>query len=99
MLPKKLSIKGNDWAIKKQTNVKDEDGNECLGLCVYDTKKILLEKGMTKSSELEVFFHEFLHALLHEIHLDIGRQADEMLVEAITQEVFKNFNVRIKRRP
>jgi Zn-dependent peptidase ImmA (M78 family) len=99
MIPRKMKIKGNDWTIKKQKEVKDDDGNECLGLCVYEHRKILLEKGMEKSEEIEIFFHELLHAILHEVHLDIGRQADEMLVEALTQEIFKNFNVKIKKGP
>jgi Zn-dependent peptidase ImmA (M78 family) len=99
MIPRKINIKGNDWTIRKQKEVRDDDGNECLGLCVYGQRKILLEKGMNKEEEIEVIFHEILHAILHEVHLDIGRQADEMLVEALTQEIFKNFNVKIKKGP
>lgn len=99
MIPRKLNIKGNDWTIKKRKEVKDDDGNECLGLCVYEEKTILLEKNMKSHSEIEVFFHEFLHSLIHEIHLDIGPKAEEMLVEAATQEIFKNFNVKIKKGP
>ena len=99
MIPRKISIKGNDWTVKKEKDVRDDDGNECLGLCVYGERKILLEKGMNKSEELEVFFHEFLHSLIHEVHLDIGPKAEEMFVEAATQEIFKNFNIKIKKGP
>lgn len=95
-LPRKIIIKGATWKIKKQKEVYDDDGNACLGLCNFENKIIYLEKQMDSKKMLEVFFHEFIHALTYEIHLDIGEKAEEMLVESFTQESMKIFDIKCR---
>lgn len=91
-----MMIKGSSWKVITKKVVKDDEGNICLGLCDYEKKTLYIEKGQTKEQDINTRVHEALHASIHELGVDIGQIAEEMLVQGLTEILIKNF--RIKRR-
>lgn len=92
-----MNIKGKEWKLKSKKNIVDEDNNQCLGLCDYETRILYYEPTKDKEVEIEIIVHETLHAALHEIGLDIGRVADEMLVSNLTEILMDNFKIRLRK--
>lgn len=46
------------------TNIKNTEGKELLGQCVFDENRILLEVGMTDLVAREVILHECMHCFM-----------------------------------
>lgn len=64
-----LVIRGSSWKIKLVKSLHD-NGTPCLGLCISDTREILIERGLPGDIFMEVLLHEYFHAVWFEIGLD-----------------------------
>lgn len=93
-IPKSKVILGEKWKVSWKWRLVDEDGNECYGLCDFKNRVIFLDRSIPKDMRLQVFFHEELHALFHELCIGLHRDIEESIVEGVERYVFKNYKVR-----
>jgi len=92
----KINIKGTNYKLKiisdtQKINILENDTEWC-GLCDHDNKIIYLDSNPTSSEEfLVTFFHEYLHALLHELSIadDLEGGVEQLLVDNIAKEITK----------
>lgn len=89
-----MMIKGSKWKVIRKKYLKDEDGNDLLGQCNFEKRIIYLLR--PQANETETLVHEFIHAALFELHLDIGPVAEEMLTEGLTQSLTREFKISQK---
>lgn len=89
-----MIIKGSKWKVIKKKKLVDDDGNDLLGQCNFEKRIIYLQKG--QANEIDTLVHEFIHAALFELHLDIGPVAEEMLTEGLTQALTREFKISKK---
>ena len=92
--PKSKMIKGEKWITRWKWNLKDDDGNECYGLCEHKTRTIWLDRMIPKDMVQNVYFHEELHAVIHELCVPLKADIEESIVEGIERYVMKNYKLR-----
>jgi Zn-dependent peptidase ImmA (M78 family) len=95
MIKKKYIIKGEVWRVVWKKSVRLEY-EPCYGLCDYMKRIIYLEKGMSRRQERQVFLHEFIHAVMFELHLELGTIVDEAIAEGLSQAILSHF--KLERR-
>ena len=67
--PSKFSILGQRFTVRHAAHV-EEDGVELLGWCHSDTQSVLLATHVGPGKAREVYFHEFIHAVLNLVDLN-----------------------------
>lgn len=92
-MAKSLNIKGKEWKIKKRKILKDDDGNPCKGLCDHEKRILYLR---TDSLKDDTLFHEVLHAILFELHIDMDGTLNEVIVDGLSTVIFELFQVKLK---
>lgn len=99
-IPKRFKLSGSDWRVEYKWKLVDEDGNEALGLCDYANRVIYLDRLESRDSKFATFFHEFIHAVLHEAHLTnsglFHPGTEEIVCRALEERILESFNVRWK---
>jgi uncharacterized protein YjaZ len=95
MIKKKYCIKGEIWRVVWKKSVR-LDFEPCYGLCDYEKRIIYLEKGMSRRQENQIFLHEFIHAVMFELHLELGTIVDEAIAEGLSQAILGHF--KLERR-
>lgn len=93
-LPKSKMIKGEKWLVRFKWNLRDEEGNECYGLCDFSSRTIFIDRLCPMEMRKQVFFHECLHAVIHELCIDIPHAVEESIVEGVERWVFKNYKLK-----
>jgi len=97
-IPKKINVKGQNYKIKFVKNLKNEEGEECDGLC--DRKKRLIEiDSALKGGDLKsTFIHECLHAVVIEcsLHEVISYGAEEIIVGNMESFLMKHWRLYLK---
>lgn len=96
-LPRVKTIKGEKWKVRMASNLRDDSGNECWGLCAYSKREIFIDKTCPLNMREQVFFHECLHALIHEVCIDLPFEIEEAIVENIERWTFKNYSLKRQR--
>jgi hypothetical protein len=81
----KLPICLHTWTVKVKKHVLVE-GDTCNGSCDYGAKVISIAKADSLDVQVTTFWHEFFHALYHEMGADL-LSADEAFVETTAQNV------------
>lgn len=66
-LPTKLTIGDDLYGIEYRTRF--EDSRKTVGVCCYDTERILLKRGQVSLAHLDTAIHEILHAIV-EVYKD-----------------------------
>lgn len=95
-IPRRIKIKDKSWCIKMVKSLKDDDNNEVYGLCDFQKRTIQITKGLDKTLEAHTFLHEFFHACLYELHVDINREIEEVIVDGISAIMSETFHVQSK---
>lgn len=93
MLPKKISVRGQEYQVLVKDSPIDHKGNLCDGTCSDSNKIIEISKDLTPDRQLEVFFHEWLHAIWNEIGFDdedIPAWVEHMFIIAISKDIVLN---------
>ena len=62
--PSKIKVLGQVVTIKQVTNLKNEDGIACHGLCEVHNRIISIEKGMPNDKYIRLVRHETFHMKL-----------------------------------
>lgn len=75
----------HDWTVKFRAKVQVE-GETCNGSCDYDAKVIEIRKDDRLDVQVTTYWHEFMHALLHEIGADTLAD-DEAFVDTCAQNI------------
>lgn len=91
-----VTIKGNEWKVRRAKSLHDDYGNECYGICDYNIKTIFVRTKLSKDLERLVFIHEVLHAAMSELHLDIDYTSDEVLADGLSTILDGLFDIRLK---
>ncbi len=78
-IPKRFTLKGKDWTVEFEKDLKHDDGTFCDGLCDLDTRTIWLEKALDKDKRIATFLHEISHAMIHETHIRPGARFSDSL--------------------
>lgn len=99
-LPRSIDVYGKKWSIKYRWNPKDDDGNHALGLCVYDSREIIIDQGSKKEERLPIFLHELFHAIIYELKLrqtSLTSDVEEIIVDNFAEYLNENFCIKIKK--
>ena len=98
-LRKEFYIKGQKWQLAYKWGLRDSEGERMLGLCHCASRIIEIERAIPQEEKLEIFLHEFLHAIIFESHLSglsgaEGELVEEVLCDAIASVFVDNFTLR-----
>jgi hypothetical protein len=95
-LPRSLNIHGHTYKIRFAK--KGELPNGIEGICIFDDRVLLIERGLPVMRQLHVILHEIKHASQKESGLMqiIDHQAMELDAEAFASLVMANFKVTLK---
>lgn len=96
---KKIKIKDKIWKVKHRSNLKDDDGGDVYGICVFEDREIFIRKGLSPEMHRLTLLHEFLHASLYELHICIDRDLEETIVDGLATVLLDTFDVTKKYRP
>ena len=94
--PTKFNIEGADWKVKLKRSLLDDSGNECRGLTDVSKRTIYLERDLPEKELLWVFWHEYMHAVLHESSVTGNDGGLDGIVEEIICDKFANAMTRDK---
>ncbi|TYS60504.1 hypothetical protein FZC76_21785 [Sutcliffiella horikoshii] len=87
MIPKQLLIGGVPYKVTKESNMKNERGQDLVGHISYLDQTIKVDTDVTgKEAEAKVILHEVVHGLLWEFGL--CRYDKEPLVQGLTQAIW-----------
>ena len=92
-IPKSVKIKDQVWKIKFVSKLQDDSGDDCLGLCDFSERVILMLKGQSKSAEAQTFMHEIIHASFYELHVVIPEEIEEVLCDGLGYILTNSFSV------
>ena len=97
-LRKSITILGTKYKIIQTPDLKDEDGNLCMGLHDHIKKVILIDAKLPLAEKRQTFLHELFHAYLFEAYVREGldTQLEEVIVEMLSQTIEKHFNIEWK---
>lgn len=97
-IPEKIIIEGRVWLVKRKWRIV-QDGESCDGLCVPETRSIFILHGLPKDELVQVFMHEFLHAIAFEKGMYLTRLSgdfEELFVHSFAKEILSNFTLKVK---
>ena len=83
----RVKIMGIDYAIEFQ-NVPVDDGQLVWGYTDYSQAEIVLCSTLSEEKKLQTFFHELVHAMLHEVGND-DQCNDESLVNPLGNVLYQ----------
>lgn len=91
-----FKINGNKWKIKMAKLDADIDGETDQTQRTVTLSTALAEKDYTR-----VFVHEFMHAMLFELHLSgptgvLNEDIEEIICEGVTNILLSNFDIQWK---
>lgn len=104
-IPRTVKLGNHEFKViyKKTIRHPGKNGEECYGLCDYDSHVIYLQRGMHPSKKSEVFFHECLHAIDELFDLRLGEKKVNLLAVTVMAWIKNNridFGViNAKRKP
>lgn len=82
----KVPVGLTEYTVREQAVVKDEKGEELQGYCQFDKKRISISTGGAESAQVLAFWHEYLHAVTHELGYE--EQCDsENFVESVSSSI------------
>jgi hypothetical protein len=97
-LPKKTRINGVPWRVAARRSVHHE-GVEVDGLCHFDQHLIEVAVGTEDElSILETYFHEVLHAIVHEAGVDIDDNTEHAIIKQAEKWLARNVDLRARPR-
>lgn len=95
---KSIDIKGQYWKIKYEPDIKDDDGNPCWGLCVYEKRTILIDSESGPRQQKKTLNHEALHALFAALHIDLDPDLEERIVNSVEEFYDEKYYLKLKPR-
>jgi Zn-dependent peptidase ImmA (M78 family) len=93
--PRHLEIKGATWRVKLRKGLKD-DGEPCSGLTDVNARTITLDSSLTEAALEWVFWHEHMHAVLHESGTTGNTGGISDLAEEIICDNYADAQMRLK---
>ena len=98
-IPKKFLIRGKTWQVMLVDTLKDFGNTPIDGLCDSHSRTIYIDAGLGRR-KTEVFFHEFIHAVLAEYGfqvVEIPGPVEEMICNIIAIELVERFKISLKK--
>lgn len=93
-----IKIKGQQWQVIFTWNLRDDKLQKVDGLCDPSKKTIFIDRMVPNEDKWFVFFHELIHAIIYELHLNEDGGIDgitgEILAEGITVALHDIFQMR-----
>lgn len=81
--PNFVIIKGEKWRISWRKKLIGEKNEELWGDCDYEKRIIRLSKAQPDNMKLSTLIHELTHAGLHELHVDISSDLNEVICDGL----------------
>lgn len=102
-IPKFFFIKGNKWKVKKKKRLVHEDGDVCYGLTDPLSRIVWLESSLKGKHLLNIFWHEYTHAVMAEAGVTgttngVPILAEEIICEAMADALVKSTTITFKRK-
>jgi len=94
--PLHFTIEGADWKVRMRKRVLDDAGNECRGLTDPIKRVIYLDNTLPAKEMIWIFWHEYMHAVLHEASVTGNDGGLDGIVEEIICDKFANAMTRDK---
>ena len=79
-IPKKLKIGNHSYSVVFSRPRDADKGSGNWGACDHSNQKIYIDKLLPKTLLEEVFIHEMLHAVMHEVKLNYDFDSEEKKV-------------------
>ena len=98
-IPKTITVYGKKYKIKRMKNMKDEKGNDLLGLHESDKALISIDSELKGEQLIKVFMHELGHAVQDRVGVDqceISSDLQEIIVESMATFLSETFHFRLK---
>ena len=92
-LPKTMTARGRTYKCKYSEFPVDDHGEISAGICDTELKELEIQIGLKPEQTLEVFIHEWLHAIWEELGLDnekLPKILEHVLVCAISKDMVIN---------
>lgn len=83
MNDKKLKIGPHWFDLLYVKDLKDDEGNCCLGWCQEDATMIQIEDSMKDTKRAEVEIHEIIHGLLAHTGVIVDAEIEERIVQSL----------------
>lgn len=90
-IPRKLIIKGKEWAIKKVKEIKGKPDETVHGITHFPTRTIEVTKDSPEYDKEFIFWHEYKHARLYESGVGANTGGMSELAEEIICDDFADF--------
>jgi hypothetical protein len=94
-IPRQIIIKGEKWKIRRKTGLKHEK-KVVWGLCDYDTRVIWLERNLSPDQLMQTWLHEFNHACIMELHVELEDDLNEVLSDGLAYIYATTFKMELK---
>ena len=88
-LPKSFTIKGEEWSVGTAGEIEG-----AWGEADTDTRTIIMDSALKGRKLKEILLHEFIHACLHELHVDLEDGVEEVLADGLAKCLLDSFHVR-----
>lgn len=103
----KLRIGHVDYVVSKKKTVKDDDGNECIGLIDYHESTIFLRKDVSEQVLIQTLIHEVMHGIMVEsgfasgegIHTEDNVNRLGLTLHGFLKDNIKNLNKLYNEKP
>lgn len=92
-LPSFIMVRGEKWVVRVEELPLDDDANPVSGFADGSKKEIVLDQELKGNDLIEVFFHEYAHALAFEVGIDdegVPTWIEHMLVVGLGKDFVHN---------
>jgi hypothetical protein len=86
-IPRRVTIEGTTWDVKRKRNLLDDESKPVFGLCDYNANTLWIDSSQSLEAQQQTFIHEVLHALIEEKELELID--DEKLVRLLEGPLFR----------
>lgn len=100
-LPKSIRIFGKKFRINVQNNLKDDEGNQVLGLFDPSRSVIHLDKDQDRKEMMHTLIHELCHAVCWRVSIrqsNLSEELEELIVDTFATMAVETFDLRFKRK-
>ena len=88
-IPNRLKVGAYTYEVKQKKTLK-EKGKDVWGYCSPNTHEIYIQETMEPDKEVEVFFHETLHAIEDSYGIELGEHKVNILGIALLALIKEN---------
>lgn len=106
MIPKAFAVNGSIWRVEYKWNL-TYNKQKVDGLCAPSEKTVYIDRSLSDEEKFWTFVHEWLHAVIEENDLGhnssekslrLSTDHEERILEALEDELRRNFSIRWRKK-